>query len=167
MAIASIFRLGVKELRGLAGDRIMIILILHVFSLGIYVAATAIPDTLHHAPIAIADEDASPLSQRLAAAFYPPHFRPPDLISVAAIDRGLDTGTYTFVLDIPPGFQRDVLAGRQPAVQLNVDANMISQAFTGSLSIQTMITQEVTRFVARPVPRPRSRWRCAHDTTQA
>jgi len=34
----------------------------------------------------------------------------------------MDAGRHTFVLDIPPGFERDVLAGRGPAAQLNVDA---------------------------------------------
>jgi ABC-2 type transport system permease protein len=31
------------------------------------------------------------------------------------MDAGMDAGDYTFVLDIPPNFQRDVLAGRAPA----------------------------------------------------
>ena len=34
------------------------------------------------------------------------------MISLAEIDAGMDAGDYTFVLDIPPDFQRDVLAGR-------------------------------------------------------
>ena len=48
----------------------------------------------------------------------------------------MDAGTYTFVLDIPPDFQRDVLAGRTPAIQLNVDATRMSQAFTGNGYVQ-------------------------------
>jgi ABC-2 type transport system permease protein len=35
------------------------------------------PETLHHAPSPIVDEDRSPLSQRIVGAFYPPHFMPP------------------------------------------------------------------------------------------
>jgi ABC-2 type transport system permease protein len=37
------------------------------------------------------------------------------------MDPGWTPG-HTFVLDIPPNFQRDVLAGRSPAIQLNIDA---------------------------------------------
>ena len=153
MAWSTIARLGVKEWRSLASDRIMLILILYVFSLGVYVAATVMPETLHNAPIAIIDEDASPLSARIADAFYPPHFQRPQTISLAQIDPGLDEGTYSFILDIPPDFQRDLLAGRQPRVQLNVDANRVSQAFTGSAYIQAMVIEEVSRFLRHDRPK--------------
>ena len=146
---ANIRRLGVKELWSLARDPMMLGLIAYTFTVSIYIAATAMPETLHQAPLAIVDEDASPLSARLAAAFYPPHFKPPAMISLADIDAGMDTGVYTFVLDIPPDFQRDVLAGRSPAVQLNVDATRMTQAFTGSSYIQQMLQAEVTEFVQR------------------
>jgi len=146
---ANIRRLGVKELWSLARDPMMLGLIAYTFTVSIYIAATAMPETLHQAPLAIVDEDASPLSARLAAAFYPPHFKPPAMISLADIDVGMDTGVYTFVLDIPPDFQRDVLAGRSPAVQLNVDATRMTQAFTGSSYIQQMLQAEVTEFVQR------------------
>jgi len=146
---ANVLRLGVKELWSLARDRVMLVLIVYAFTLAIYSAATAMPATLHMAPIAIVDEDRSPLSARIAASFYPPHFLAPALVSFAAIDAGMDAGRYTFALVIPPGFQRDVLAGRAPAVQLNVDATRMSQAFTGSGYIQQMVLAEVDEFVRR------------------
>ncbi len=146
---ANIFRLGIKELWSLVRDPMMLVLIVYTFTLSIYVAATAMPETLHNAAIAIVDEDASPLSARIAAAFYPPHFRTPVMITPAQADAGMDDGDYTFVLDIPPDFQRDVLAGRAPAAQLNVDATRMSQAFTGSGYIQQMVAQEVGAFVQR------------------
>ena len=145
----NICRLGVKELWSLARDPVMLGLIAYTFTVSIYVAATAMPETLHKAPLAIVDEDASPLSARIASAFYPPHFNPPAMISLADIDRGMDTGAYTFVLDIPPDFQRDVLAGRSPAIQLNVDATRMTQAFTGSSYIQLIIMGEVNEFIRR------------------
>ncbi|MBK5966255.1 hypothetical protein CCR95_19735 [Thiocystis minor] len=145
--LANIYRLGIKELWSLARDPMMLVLIAYTFTVSIYVAATAMPETLHKAPIAIVDEDASPLSARIAAAFYPPRFDPPAMIALSSIDAGLDAGTYTFVLDIPPDFQRDVLAGRSPAIQLNVDATRMSQAFTGSSFVQQMVLGEVTAFM--------------------
>ena len=45
--------------------------------------------------------------------------------------------------------QRDVLAGRQPDIQVNVDATRMSQAFTGNGYIQNIINGEVNSFVAR------------------
>lgn len=53
----------------------------------------------------------------------------------------MDSGTYTFTMDIPPNFQRDVLAGRRPAIQLNVDATRMSQAFLGNSYIQNIVTR--------------------------
>jgi ABC-2 type transport system permease protein len=53
------------------------------------------------------------------------------------------------VLDIPPNFQRDVQAGQQPTVQVNIDATRMSQAFIGATYIQNIVTDEVDGFVRR------------------
>lgn len=152
--LLNIFHLGIKELRSLGRDRLMLFLILFAFTGQVYLTATGLPESLHKAPIAIVDEDRSPLSLRIINAFYPPHFLPPITIEQYAIDPGMDLGLYTFVLDIPPHFQRDVLAGRQPAVQLNVDATRMSQAFIGNSYIQNIVTGEAMAFVQghRTVP---------------
>ena len=146
---ANIYRLGIKELWSLARDPTMLVLITYMFSVSIYVAATAMPETLHKAPIAIVDEDGSPLSARISSAFYPPLFNAPAMIPSSGIDVGMDDGDYTFVLDLPPNFQRDVLAGKSPALQFNVDATRMTQAFTGSGYIQQMVMNEINEFVQR------------------
>lgn len=144
---AHIYRLGVKELWSLVRDPMMLVLIAYTFTVSIYVAATAMPESLHHAPIAIVDEDGSPLSARIISSLYPPQFNVPALVTLAEVDAGMDSGAYTFALDIPPNFQRDVLAGRAPALQLNVDATLMSQAFTGSGHIQQIVSGEINDFV--------------------
>ena len=147
--LANIYDLGVKELWSLWRDPMMLVLIVYVFTASVYTSATRMPETLHNAPIAIVDEDNSALSQRVASAFYPPQFTQPAMIDYRDVDPGMDAGLYTFALVIPPNFQRDVLAGRSPAVQLNVDATRMSQAFTGSGYIQQIFTGEVNEFVKR------------------
>jgi ABC-2 type transport system permease protein len=147
MRTSNIFRLGVKELWSLARDPIMLALIAYSFTLSIYTAARALPETLHNAPIAIVDEDGSPLSSRIASAFYQPYFLPPKMISLPEVDPGMDAGRFTFALDIPPDLQRDVLAGRSPAIQLNIDATRMSQAFIGNVDIQQIVLSEVDEFV--------------------
>jgi ABC-2 type transport system permease protein len=147
--MANIYRLGIKELWSLVRDPMMLVLIVYTFTVSIYVAATAMPESLHNAPIAIVDEDGSSLSARIIASFYPPHFKTPIIISLAEVDAGMDRGEYTFALNIPPNFQRDVLAGNAPAIQLNIDATLMSQAFTGNSYIQQIITSEVNEFVQR------------------
>ncbi len=145
--VLNIFHLGVKELRSLGRDTLMLVLILFSFTGQVYLTATGLPESLHKAPIAFVDEDRSPLSSRIVNAFYPPHFLAPAIIDQYATDPSMDMGLYTFVLDIPPDFQRDVLAGRQPTIQLNVDATRMSQAFIGNSYIQNIINGEVTAFV--------------------
>jgi ABC-2 type transport system permease protein len=148
-ALANIFHLGMKEFRSLQRDYAMLLLIAWAFSLGVYSSATGLPETLHNAPIAVVDEDRSQLSSQLIDAFQPPYFRTPALIDQAAMDRGMDTGLYTFTLNIPPEFQRDLLAGRSPALQLNVDATQVGQAFSGAGYIQNIVSSEVQQFVQR------------------
>jgi ABC-2 type transport system permease protein len=93
--------------------------------------------------------DKSQLSSRIINGFYRPWFLDPELITADEMDAGLDAGRYTFAINIPPNFQRDVLAGRKPDLQVNVDATRMSQAFTGNSYIQNIVTGEVNNFVAR------------------
>ena len=147
--LANIYRLGVKELWSLLRDPVMLVLIVYTFTASVYTAATAMPETLHNAAIAVVDEDASNLSGRIISAFYPPQFGTPQLISPEEMDAGMDSGRYTFVLRIPSGLQRDVLSGRAAALQLNVDATRMSQAFTGSGYVQQIVQGEINEFTQR------------------
>jgi len=153
--IVNVYRLGVKELWSLARDPTMFVLIIYTFTASVYSSATAQPDTLHMAPIAIIDEDHSPLSQRIASAFFPPQFTMPSMTTSAAANAGMDAGMYTFSLNIPPNFQRDVLGARRAEVQLNVDATRMSQAFTGSGYVQQIVTGGVQTFLNRYRSTPR------------
>ena len=147
--LANILHLGVKELRSLQHDLALVLLILWAFSMGVYSSATGLPESLHNASIAVVDEDRSQLSERIIQAFQPPYFRTPERIDLNQMDRGMDSGRYTFTLNIPPDFQRDVLAARNPAIQLNVDATQVSMAFTGAGYIQSIGASEVAEFVRR------------------
>src|SRR4029077_3480477 len=149
MSGKNILHLGVKEMWSLARDPIMVLLIVYAFTLTIYSISTALPDSLSQAPIAIVDEDQSALSQRIVGAFQAPWFNPPKMVSREEMDARMDSGKDTFALDIRPNFQQDVLAGRSPAIQLNTDATRISQAFTGSSYVQTIVLQEVQSWLQR------------------
>ena len=56
----------------------------------------------------------------------------PAMFTPAQMDARMDAGVTTYALDIPPNFQRDMLAGRKPAIQLNVDATRIGRALTAT-----------------------------------
>lgn len=151
-AIANILHLGFKELRTLFRDPAMMVLIVYSFTLSIHSSATGIPESPYRATIAVVDEDRSPASQRIIDAFQEPYFLEPVLTNHAEMDAGMDKGRYTFTLNIPPDFQRDLLAGRSPAIQLNVDATRVSQAFTGAGYIQEIVNDEVATFLAGHAP---------------
>lgn len=149
MRLANVTNLGIKELRGLWRDPMLLVLIAYAFTLAIYTAATAMPDTLNRAAIAIVDEDQSPVSSRILTAFYPPYFSPPKIIDQSDMDTRMDSGLDTFALDIPPNFQRDLLGGKSPTIQLNVDATRMSQAFSGGGYIQSIVSSEVGEYLNR------------------
>jgi ABC-2 type transport system permease protein len=143
----NIVHLGVKELRCFWHDKVLFIFVIWAFSGGIYSAATSTSLELHNAPLAVVDEDGSQLSKRIVAGFYRPYFNPPALIDRNDMDAGLDSGRYTFVLDIPPDFERHILVRRPAEIQVNIDATRMSQAFIGSGYIRTIIAGEVAEFL--------------------
>ena len=145
--LRTVFNLLLKEIRSLWHDKILLLLIVWAFSGGIYTAATAASKELHNAPIAIVDEDQSPLSKSLAEAFYAPYFKRPVYIDFDRVDPELDAGRYTFVLVIPSGFERDVAAGKQPSLQINIDATRMTQAFIGDGYIQNILSGELNRYI--------------------
>lgn len=149
MNVGNVLQLGIKELRGLARDPMLMALIVYAFTISIYTASKSMPETLNHAAIAVVDEDQSPVSSRIVTAFYPPYFTVPRLISQHEMDSRMDAGLDTFALDIPPNFQRDLLAGKSPTIQLNVDATRMTQAFTGGGYVQSIVSGEVSEFVDR------------------
>ncbi|NVN84712.1 MAG: ABC transporter permease [Rhodopseudomonas sp.] len=148
MRLANILQLGVKELRGLGRDPMLLFLIFYAFTVSIYTGSKAIPETLNRAAIAVVDEDQSPVSSRIITAFNPPYFLIPRLITQREMDSRMDSGLDTFALDIPPDFQRDLLAGRSPTIQLNIDATRMTQAFTGGGYVQSIVSSEISEFLS-------------------
>lgn len=146
-SLSNIYRLGVKELRSLTADKVLLVLIVWAFSGAIYEAATGVSMELHNAPVAVVDEDRSPLSRRLVDALYPPYFKTPEYITLDQIDPAMDKGRYSFAIVIPANFQRDVVAGRNPEVQLNIDATIMSQSFIGASYIQSIAAGEISEFL--------------------
>ena len=130
--LTNIFWLGTKELRSFLNDFVLLGLVIYSFSLAVIAQAQSSSQEVRNASVAIVDEDNSELSRRIAQAFLPPYFQTPKPIAERDIVPLMNSGRYTFVIDIPPNFQRDVLRGRQPAIQLDVDATAMVQAGLGA-----------------------------------
>jgi ABC-2 type transport system permease protein len=154
--VANIFWLGTKELRAFSHDFVLVALVVWAFSFSIVSIARSSLQELHDASIGIADEDQSALSRRISQAFLPPYFKTPRPIATHDIEGLMNTGALTFVIDIPPNFQRDLVGGRQPRLQVYVDATAMMQAGIGAGYIQQIISAELNNFLSRSevVPRP-------------
>ncbi|MBN9264181.1 MAG: ABC transporter permease [Hyphomicrobium sp.] len=141
------FRLGIKEFASLSRDVVMVVRIAYVFTFAVYSEATAMRTDVNDAKVAVIDGDRSTLSGRIKDALRPPHFRPPVEIDRSSLDRLMDKGVFIFILDIPHGLEADFLGGRNPAIQVNVDATTISQAGVGTAYIQEIIARETASYL--------------------
>lgn len=146
--LANVYRLGVKELRSLVFDPVLLLLIVYVFTLAIYAVATGAKLEVQNASVAYVDEDRSALSGRIVSAILPPEFDTPVEISADRIDASMDSGAFVFVLRFPPDFEADLLAGRKPEIQLNVDATAMAQAGNGTVFLQSIIQAETAKFLS-------------------
>ena len=155
-ALSNIFWLGLKELRSFLNDYVLLGLVIYTFTLAVMAQAQSNSQELRNASIAVVDENHSALSRQIVSGFLPPYFKKPVSIQERDIDGSINLGRFTFVLDIPPYFERDVRAGRKPALQLLVDATAMVQAGIGSGYASQIITDEVNRFMERsePVSKP-------------
>ena len=153
---ANIYWLGLKELRSFLQDYVLLGLVIYAFSLAVIVQARSFSQELHNASIAVVDEDHSELSRRITAAFLPPLFQRPQLIAERDIVPSMNKGRYTFVVDIPPNFQRDILARRRPAIQVDVDATAMVQAGLGARDAQQIISDEISNFLSHAESTPLS-----------
>src|SRR5947207_3010990 len=130
--LENIFWLGVKELRSLLSDMVMVLFVVYAFTLAIYVQATGTSSEVNNASIAFVDEDGSALSKQLYNAFYPPRFKYPVLVGADQAQRMMDKGELMFVVAIPPQLEHDLRAGRNPSIQVNIDATAMQQAGVGA-----------------------------------
>jgi ABC-2 type transport system permease protein len=155
--LQNIFWLGIKEIRSFFRDYVLVLFVVYSFSLQIMAQASSFSQEVHNASIAVVDEDHSELSRRITRAFLPPYFKPAQRITERDVVPMMNLGKYTFVIDIPPNFQRDVLGGRNPALQVNVDATMMVQGGLGAGYAQQIIMTEIRDFLShaegvRPSP---------------
>jgi ABC-2 type transport system permease protein len=147
--LLNIFYLGLKELRSLLSDPVMVVFVLYAFTLAIQVQATGTSSDVRNASIAFVDEDQSALSKEIFNAFYPPRFHFPKYLEASQMQEAMDRGQYMFVVSIPPQFERNLRAGRNPGIQVNIDATALQQAGVGAGYIRDIVTDRISSFLKR------------------
>lgn len=145
--LKTIWTLTLKEWRSLFGDGIMATLLLVVFTVLVYTAANGVSTDVKNATVGVIDLDQSTLSHRIVDALPPPWFAPPQAVLRENADEKMDKGDLVFLIEFPPNFERDVLAGRAPEVQLLVDATTMTQAGVGQSYITQIFNREINTFL--------------------
>ena len=141
-----IFELGIKELLSLFRDPVLVFLIAYSFTFSVYTPAKSAVMDVINASVAIVDEDDSTASRRIRDSLLPPLFLPPATLQFSDINRAMNAGRYTFVIDIPNDFQQDLRKSATPTVEVIADATAMSQAGRGPEYISKIISDEVQPF---------------------
>ena len=108
----------------------MLLLVAYSFTIAIYAAATGASTEATNLSVGIVDEDHSDLSRRIADGLTPPTFKSVIQLKAVDIDPTMNAQRVLYVIEIPPKFESDILAGRQPTVEIDVDATAAAQAKT-------------------------------------
>lgn len=148
-SLVNIWWLGLKEMRSLLSDKVMVIFVIYAFTLAIHVQATGTSSEVNNASIAFVDEDESILSKEIINAFFPPRFKFPEKIPATEVEDLMDKGLYMFVVAIPPRFEQDLRAGRNPSVQVNIDATAMQQAGIGAGYIKNIVSDRIASVMRR------------------
>ncbi|WFU75557.1 ABC transporter permease [Bradyrhizobium sp. CB2312] len=147
--LGNIYRLVIKELRSFRSDPIMLLLVAYSFTIAIHAAATGASTEATNLSIGIVDEDHSDLSRGITDGLTPPTFRRVIQLAPTEIDPAMNAQRVLFVIEIPTQFESDILSGKQPTVQIDIDATAAAQAFNGMTYIQNVVIGYVTDFVTR------------------
>ena len=101
------------------------------------------------------DQDQSPQSRELLQGFEGSRYfsvQPP-IVTAQEAERRLRSGKTQIVVEIPPGFGRDLLAGRKPEVDVTVDGAMTFRGETAKNYVSGVIrkqSEELKREIQRP-----------------
>ena len=155
--LTNIYRLGLKELFSLRRDAALVFLIVYAFTYAIYAPARQASTEVRNAAVAMVDEDGSSLSRRIRDALLPPRFQPPAPLTVQEIDAGMDTGRYTFVIDIHQT-SRPTWCGVGDRDSAQRGRHRHDPGWMGASYIQSIIAQELTAFLGGPATVAPPRW---------
>ncbi|CAN2536266.1 Inner+membrane+transport+permease+YhhJ [Methylocapsa aurea] len=145
--IINVALLSGKEFRSLLQDVTLMALIVFAFTAAVQLMSEGVKAEVSHASVAMMDGDHSELSRRLRDAILPPYFIAPEEIAREDVAVAMNQSRYIFVIEIPPRFEADVLAGRKPAVQVLVDATAMTQAGLGAGYLNEIFVVETQKFL--------------------
>jgi ABC-2 type transport system permease protein len=93
------------------------------------------------------DEDHSDLSRGIVNGLTPPTFKQMIQLAPTEIDTAMNTQRVLFIMEIPTNFESDILSGRQPTVEIDIDAAAAAQTSNGMTYIRNVIISYVTDVI--------------------
>lgn len=151
-------RLGhliVKEIAQFFRDRVVLLLVLWLYTAEVVICAYALSLDVNDLPLAVLDRDRSPASRALVERLEAGEgFRIVALVETPArAERLLQQGRVRAVLTLPEAFDRDLRLGQRPAAQLLVDGTN-SNAAAAAQHYLTRELQELGRSTGPAPPHP-------------
>ena len=117
------------------------ILLMIVFGYGISL-------DVDHLPFAVLDSDGTPASRDYVDSFRGSYYfvENSPIASYSELDRRLRNGELRLALELPPGFQKDLQRGRQPDVNVFIDAAQPFRAETARGYVESVHSQYQTKL---------------------
>ena len=121
-------------------DRVMLILILWLYTVEVVICTLALSFEVEDMPLAVVDLDRTAASRALVESFLVTDAFAPagDLASAAEAERWLQEGRARIALIVPEGFQQDLVRGETAPLQILLDgtnSNIAAQARAYALEI--------------------------------
>src|SRR6476646_3919557 len=73
-------------------------------------------------------------------------FRPARLLAFSMINQAMNSGQFTFIIDLPRKFQNDIYRGATPTAEIIADATAMAQAGRGPGYIGNIMNQQALPF---------------------
>lgn len=144
-----------KEFIQMRRDRVTFAMMIGIPIMQLLLFGYAINSDPRHLPTLIEMGDESPVARAVLAGMETSDYF--DFIGIvtsgAAGDRALRDGTATFVVAIPPDFERDLIRGAQPSILIAVDASDPSAASGAVAALSGIVETAVADVLTGPLRR--------------
>lgn len=145
--LRNLYILSVKEWKSFFSDKIMMLLVVLIFSFSIITVSKSISTEIKNARVAVVDEDKSYTSRRITNAIQKPYFQAPIYYSsLKEAQFAMDRGEVLFILVLPQNLERYLLSNENITIQITADATVVSQAGVGINYLSQIIAQELKKI---------------------
>ncbi|MBR1375676.1 MAG: ABC transporter permease [Cardiobacteriaceae bacterium] len=145
--LRNLYILSVKEWKSFCSDKIMMLLVVLIFSFSIITVSKSISTEIKNARVALVDEDKSYISRRITNAIQKPYFQTPiHYSSLKEAQFAMDRGEVLFILVLPQNLERYLLSNENITIQITADATVVSQAGVGINYLSQIIAKELKKI---------------------